>query len=93
MARIEGDNRIDLFGQEIFVIATAVVAGIVDGGGDGESQLVVTSGSGEAIKALERESEVGLGGLAQMDVDGQIVSAVVNDVLVESVAEIKGLAI
>src|SRR5262249_23607502 len=40
-----------------------------------------------------REREVGFGSRAEVDVNGQVVPAVVDDVLIESVAEVVDLAV
>jgi hypothetical protein len=80
VTRVEDDNRIDLFGEQILVITAAIVTGIVDGGGDDHFQLAFLKSFDEPIEALERESEIGFVSLTEAEMDGQIVTAEIDDV-------------
>src|SRR5512134_160781 len=69
------------------------MACIIAHGEDRYVELVLRAGFGEASKALDRECEVGFGGLADRDVHGQIVAAAGDAMLIVGVTEVVAVVI
>jgi hypothetical protein len=80
-------NKLDLFGPEEFINAKGIVARVVDGGVDRDGQLVLVAAFEETIEAFEREREITFAGWAESEMNGQVVTAERDDVLIEAVAE------
>ena len=92
-AGIDGDDGVDLFGVEEFINAKGIMTRVVDGGVDRDRQFVLVAAFEETIEAFEGEREIALGGRSEREVNGQVVTAERDDVLIESVAEVVDLAI
>lgn len=90
---VKGNDRLDLFGEQVVVIAPPIVSGIVSSGVDLDVELVFPSGFDQAVQAFGREREIGFAGLSDVHVQGQIVTGTRVEVLIKGVAEIIDFAI
>jgi len=62
-SREDGDDGVDLFPDQVLVVAEAVVTGIVDGGVEDNLERMFSASLDEAVEALEREGEIAFAGL------------------------------
>jgi hypothetical protein len=93
LSMVESDDGAKVFGEQVIVDATAIVTGVIANGVNLEVELVFAGGFDQTVEALEREREVALGGLTDSEVNGQVVAAGRDDMLIEGVAEVKNFAI
>ena len=90
---VEGDDGGDAGVGEVFIDAFGIVEGVVAGRVDLPVQAVFFEGFVESVEAFEGEGAVGFGGLAEDDVEGEIMALCGDDVLVEGMPEVIALMV